>query len=72
MIALLNFLSGLGSAMGALGTAPSYRYPSDTDRLADLRRLRGDAVKVGRDLENKTKNTLRERHGKVDHGATAH
>jgi len=65
MTELLNFISGLGATMGALGTAPAYKYPARNDRAEDLRRLSGDVTVVGRDLTKKTKKALVEANGKV-------
>lgn len=67
MADLLNFLAGIGSAMTAFGTAPSYKIPSRKDRLNDTNRLRSDFRNVGRDLKKKTQAALaEERHGEVN------
>ncbi|MFM2056064.1 MAG: hypothetical protein RLY71_449 [Pseudomonadota bacterium] len=65
---LLNLLAGLGESLGALGSAPQYRYPRLGDRRADLDHLRSDMGRVGQDLRNTAKRALSNDSGR-SHGA---
>ena len=68
---LLNFLAGLGSALGAFGTSPQYKLPSIGDRAIDASNLRRDVRSTRRDLNKTANKALEERYGKIDHSATA-
>lgn len=63
---LLNILSGLADAANPFGTVPHYHYPQPGERARDARMLRGDFGRIGRDLDSKAAQTLREHGGKVD------
>lgn len=67
----MNFLAGLGSSLGALGTAPKYKYPKLGDRKKDAANMRGDFRVVSRDLNKTTRAELQEGHGEVNDSAPA-
>lgn len=65
---LLNILAGVGQALGALGTAPQYRYPELGDRQKDMQHIVGDMAVVGRRLGKQTDKELKKtEHGEIDH-----
>jgi hypothetical protein len=68
---LKNLLIGVGNVLTAFGTTPQYRYPQIGDRVADMRNVRTDGLKVAKRLGLKTAQALKETHGKVDNRAIA-
>lgn len=52
---IVNLLVGVGSVLGALGTGPTYHFPTPADRSKDLRHIRGDVRAAGTSLKKATK-----------------
>ena len=47
-----NFVRGIGSVLGAFGTAPSYRMPDSVSHYQDFSNLSMDVSKVGSALSS--------------------
>ncbi len=51
---IVNLLLGVGSVLGALGSAPVYHSPVSADRARDLRHIRGDVRLATKSLRKAT------------------